>query len=67
MMLTEPLIRPLAEVERIAFIDAVIKCRGDKVRVGKALGLSLKTVYRRYDEYSLPLGYGKRPDCHNGD
>lgn len=58
-MFHEPLIRPLAELERVALVDALIKCRGDKVRVAAALGISLRTVYRRLDAYGMPLDYGR--------
>lgn len=58
-MFHEPLIRPLAELERIAIVDALIKLRGDKPAVARALGVSLKTLYNKLHEYGLPLDYAR--------
>lgn len=41
----------LAEVERIVITDTLESCNGNKTRTAAVLGISLKTLYNRLNEY----------------
>jgi DNA-binding NtrC family response regulator len=42
----------LAEVERVVIIETLRRCAGNKTRTAAVLGVSLKTLYNRLNEYS---------------
>lgn len=41
----------LAEVERVVIIETLRRCKGNKTRAAAVLGISLKTLYNRLNEY----------------
>jgi two-component system response regulator AtoC len=41
----------LAEVERIVITETLESCNGNKTRTAAVLGISLKTLYNRLNEY----------------
>jgi len=44
----------LAELERIAIIDALQRCQGNRTHAAKALGISVRTLQRKIKFYGLP-------------
>lgn len=49
-------IRPMAEVEREAIEQALVKTRDDKILAAKQLGIGKTTLYRKLKEYRTPVG-----------
>jgi two-component system, NtrC family, response regulator HydG len=41
----------LAEIERVAILETLRRCGGNKTRTAAVLGISLKTLYNRLNEY----------------
>lgn len=41
----------LAEVERVVILETLRRCQGNKTRTAAVLGVSLKTLYNRLNEY----------------
>ncbi|MCD6098281.1 sigma-54-dependent Fis family transcriptional regulator [bacterium] len=50
---TEPDIIPLSELERQTIEKALIRFKGNKKKVAEALGISLRTLYRKIEEYKI--------------
>ncbi|RKZ34283.1 hypothetical protein DRQ19_01355, partial [bacterium] len=46
-------ITPLSELERQTIKKALIRFKGDKKKVAEALGISLRTLYRKIEEYKI--------------
>lgn len=47
-----PGVRPLAEIEKEAILDAMRKSSGDKVLAAHALGIGKTTLYRKLELYA---------------
>jgi len=44
---------PLAEIERIAIIETLQACGGNKVKTARQLGVSEKTIYNKLKQYNM--------------
>jgi two-component system response regulator HydG len=49
-------VKPLAELEREAILDAIRKLRGDKLMAARLLGIGKTTLYRKLKEYGITDG-----------
>jgi len=49
----EPLVTPLAELERQAILGAIRTLNGDKLKAAKLLGIGKTTLYRKLKEYGI--------------
>jgi DNA-binding NtrC family response regulator len=49
----EPNVKPLADLERQAILDAIRILNGDKLQAAKLLGIGKTTLYRKLKEYGL--------------
>jgi len=54
---------PLAEVERELILATMSRCDGNKRYAAKVLGVSLKTLYNRLNEYRTFASSGAREDA----
>ena len=50
----------LADVERVVIVETLRRCAGNKTRTAAVLGISLKTLYNRLNEYRA-LDYASAP------
>ena len=48
-----PSVRPLADLEREAILDAIRTLDGDKLKAAKLLGIGKTTLYRKLKEYGI--------------
>jgi two-component system response regulator HydG len=48
-----PSIMPLADLERLAIVNAIQQLNGDKLQAARLLGIGKTTLYRKLKEYSL--------------
>jgi two-component system response regulator HydG len=51
--LSEPNVKPLADLERQAIFEAIRTLNGDKLQAAKLLGIGKTTLYRKLKEYGI--------------
>ena len=54
--------RPLAEVEREVILRTLEFCKGNKARAAEVLGVDVKTIFNKLNEYGLPTDTYKNSD-----
>jgi DNA-binding NtrC family response regulator len=53
------LLRPLEETQKLAILEALKQCRGNRTHAAKLLGISRRTLLNRLKAYGIGPGYGR--------